>query len=39
MAGVEVVLRLMDQLQEMEALLEELRAELARLRAPQLEKP
>ena len=39
MAGVEVILRLMDQIQETEALLEEMRVELARLRAPQLEKP
>ena len=39
LAGVEIILRLMDQIQEMEISQEELREEIVRLRAPQLEKP
>jgi MerR family transcriptional regulator/heat shock protein HspR len=39
LAGVEVVLRLMEQLQQMESLLQEMRSELQHLRAPQLPKP
>jgi MerR family transcriptional regulator/heat shock protein HspR len=39
LAGVEVVLRLLDQMREMEGVLEQMRAELERLRAPALLKP
>jgi MerR family transcriptional regulator/heat shock protein HspR len=39
LAGVEIILRLMDQIQEMEILQEQFREEFVRLRAPRLGKP
>ena len=38
-AGVEVILRLMGQIQDMERMTQEMRAELERLQAAQLQRP